>query len=120
MTEEFKTNLLALRKKKGLSQEFLADKLFVSRQTISKWENGETTPDLDNLINLAALFEITLDELVFNTPSNSAQQTYSIHDTPYKNLPTHTDWGSIFNKYWWLIFPIGAGLITIFDIIFSK
>ena len=45
MQVEFKQQLIQLRKKNGLSQEFLADKLYVSRQTISKWKVGETTPD---------------------------------------------------------------------------
>lgn len=66
MEYKFQEKLISLRKEKGISQEFLADKLHVSRQTISKWELGETTPDLDNLVRLVHFFEISLDELVFN------------------------------------------------------
>lgn len=65
MAQKFKQQLLNLRKQKGVSQEFLADKLQVSRQTISKWELGETTPDLENLVRLSEFFEISLDELSF-------------------------------------------------------
>ena len=61
---KFNEKLLELRKKKGWSQEELGDKLDVSRQTISKWESGQTTPELEKLIKLSELFEITVDELI--------------------------------------------------------
>lgn len=64
MNIEFANRLIALRKEKGLSQEQLADKLGVSRQAISKWENGESAPDTDNLIALADIYGISLDELL--------------------------------------------------------
>lgn len=57
-------NLIKLRKEKGLSQEELADKLSVSRQAISKWERGESLPDTDNLIRLAKLYGVSIDEIV--------------------------------------------------------
>ena len=57
-------NLIKLRKEKGLSQEELADKLAVSRQAISKWERGESLPDTDNLIRLAKLYGVSIDEIV--------------------------------------------------------
>ena len=52
------------RKAEGLSQEALAEKLRVSRQAITKWENDNGVPDIDNLIVLSKLMGITLDELV--------------------------------------------------------
>ena len=61
---EFGNKLYELRKEKGLSQEELASHLEVTRQTVSKWELGDSTPDLDKLVLLAELFEISLDELV--------------------------------------------------------
>lgn len=61
---EFNNKLYELRKQKGLSQEELANKLNVSRQTVSKWELGDSTPDMEKLIVLSDLFEISLDELV--------------------------------------------------------
>ena len=57
--------LYELRKQKGLSQEELAGQLDVTRQTVSKWEVGDSNPDLDKLIQLGELFEMPLDELVF-------------------------------------------------------
>lgn len=56
--------LLELRKKKGLSQEEVANVLNVSRQTVSKWEVGESTPDFDKILPLCNLYEITSDELL--------------------------------------------------------
>ncbi len=56
--------LVALRKANGLSQEALAEKLGLSRQAISKWERAEASPDTDNLMALAQLYGITLDDLL--------------------------------------------------------
>ena len=61
---KFNERLLDLRKKNGWSQEELGYKLDVSRQTISKWESGQTTPELEKLRNLAKIFEISVDELI--------------------------------------------------------
>ncbi len=63
---EFHNKLYNLRKQKGLSQEELANRLNVSRQTISKWETGDSAPDMDKLIAISAMFEISLDELVMD------------------------------------------------------
>lgn len=58
--------LYEYRKKAGLSQEELSEKLGVSRQAISKWECGESLPDTDNLISISKLYGVSLDELVEN------------------------------------------------------
>lgn len=57
-------HLFQARKKTGFSQELVAEKLGVSRQTISKWETDETLPDIYQSKKLASLYQITLDELV--------------------------------------------------------
>ena len=56
--------LLDLRKSKGLSQEEVADKLGVTRQTVSKWETDQSTPDFDKIAPLCELYEISADELL--------------------------------------------------------
>ena len=56
--------ILRLRTEKGLSQLELAEQLEVSRQSVSKWETGQSVPDLDKLIKLSDLFGVTVDELV--------------------------------------------------------
>ncbi len=61
-------NILALRRKAGLSQEQLAEQLEVTRQTISKWEGGHSVPDLEKLQAMSRIFGVTLDELTGTEP----------------------------------------------------
>ncbi len=61
---DFNNRLYQLRKQKGLSQEELANRLNVSRQTVSKWEVGDSTPDMEKLIAMSDLFDVSLDKLV--------------------------------------------------------
>ena len=63
---EFNNKLYELRKQKGFSQEELANRLNVSRQTVSKWEIGDSTPDMEKLIAMSDLFGVSLDELILN------------------------------------------------------
>lgn len=63
-------NILNLRKKNNLSQEQLAEKLGVTRQTISNWELGESSPDLKQSTELSKIFNASLDELVGNDIKN--------------------------------------------------
>ena len=58
--------ILELRKQNHMSQEQLAEKIGVARQTISKWELGETSPDIEQSKKLAQIFQVSLDELVQN------------------------------------------------------
>ncbi len=60
----FNDNLTALRKMKKLSQEELAEQVGVSRQTLSKWETGESLPDIEKAKILADFLEVTLDDLL--------------------------------------------------------
>lgn len=70
-----------LRNKAGLSQEQLAEKLTVSRQSVSKWELGQSTPDLDYVVQLSDVFNVSLDYLVKDsdnsTSINEKQERYS-------------------------------------------
>ena len=67
----FRDNLIQLRRMGGLSQEALAEKLEVSRQTLSKWETGESVPDIEKCRRLADIFGVTLDNLVNFEPDGS-------------------------------------------------
>lgn len=67
----FKDNLIHLRKINQLTQEDVADKIGVTRQSIAKWESGETTPDLDKCRLLAELFGVTLDDLANFEPDEN-------------------------------------------------
>jgi len=53
-----------LRKKQGWSQELLAEKLNISRQTLSKWELGDSKPNIDNLIQIRNVFDVTYEYLL--------------------------------------------------------
>ena len=61
---ETKTVLLNLRTEKGLSQEELAEKLFVTRQAVSRWENGETLPNTEVLKLLSTFFQVSINTLL--------------------------------------------------------
>lgn len=61
---ETKTVLLNLRTEKGLSQEELAEKLFVTRQAVSRWENGETVPGVETLKLLSKVFDVSINTLL--------------------------------------------------------
>ena len=62
----FSEKLIELRKKNGMSQEALAEKLGVSRQTVSKWEIGTSTPDTVNIVALSKLFDVSTDQLLLD------------------------------------------------------
>ena len=77
MTIETANRLYELRKEKGLSQEELAEKLGVSRQAVSKWERSEASPDTDNLIALAKIYDLSLDELVYGKKNDEPSEPES-------------------------------------------
>lgn len=81
--------LQLLRKKNGLSQEELAERLGISRQAISKWESGQSTPDLNKLILLSEIYNVTIDSLVKDSDEyDILQGTFNnnnIYDTDRKN-----------------------------------
>ena len=61
---EFKDQIKEIRKKEGLTQEELALKLSVTRQAVSNWETGKNLPDIEILINISNVFNISLDQLI--------------------------------------------------------
>ena len=83
MNIEIANKLLKLRKDKGYSQEQLAAELGISRQAISKWERAEASPDTDNLIELARLYGVSLDDLLLHEPEKS--KTKEEYDNGFYN-----------------------------------
>ena len=73
----FSEKLMDLRRKEGLSQEQLADKLGVTRQSVSKWESGTAMPELQKLIAISELFAVSLDYLV---KENGTEETRTERD----------------------------------------
>ena len=69
---DFSSNLRRLRKKAGLSQDALAEKLSVSRQTVSSWERGNSYPDLDMLVRISDVLSTDSNELLIRIKSAGA------------------------------------------------
>lgn len=125
--------LVELRKQNKLSQEALAEKLGLSRQSISKWERAEASPDTDNLIALAELYGITLDQLLGNDEvkeepqpqPKQAKKSLSAKQIKGKNnlkkvpllflcaIAVYAGGGIILGAFWWalmwILFPIVLG-----------
>lgn len=93
-------NLFNARKKKGMSQEEIAEKLGVSRQTISKWETDETLPDIRQSKRLAVLYGLSLDELIeFDIDVKEIQEMI---DKTSEKVTDKIDW----TKTWGKKYPI--------------
>lgn len=89
-------NLFNARKKKGLSQEDVAEKLGVSRQTISKWETDETLPDICQSKKLATLYGLSLDELIeYNIDKKEIQEMI---DKTSDEVSRKIDWTNVWSK----------------------
>lgn len=95
---KFATQVKKYREQQHLSQEELADQLFISRQAVSKWENGDGTPDLEKLVALATILNVSLDELVLGQASSS-----TIAKSSEKTGLTGWDF---FARYWWVIIAL--------------
>lgn len=80
--------LIDRRKAAGLSQEALAAQLGVSRQAVSKWERSESSPDTDNLIALAALYGVSLDELLYGEAVDSTDDSQTDDEARNSNAGT--------------------------------
>lgn len=91
MNIEIANRLVELRRKKGLSQEELADLLGVSRQAVSKWERAEASPDTDNLICLARIYGVSLDELLNIQVEKEAKQKEETRDQEEPNANIHIE-----------------------------
>lgn len=89
-------NLFHARKKCGLSQEDVAEKLGVSRQTVSKWETDETLPDIRQSKKMAVLYNMSLDELIeFDIDVKEIQQ---IIEKTSEQIEEKIDWTSAWGK----------------------
>lgn len=102
-------HLFQARKKSGLSQEEVAGKLGVSRQTISKWETDETLPDIRQSKRLAMLYGLSLDELIdFDA---DVQQIQEIIDKTSQTVTDKIDW----TKAWSKKYPVLAAYPQVVD-----
>ena len=116
MSEEVKdmtvgSKIFELRKKWNLSQEELAERVHVSRQTVSKWENDVVLPDVYNLKELAKVFQCTVDELI-----DDAKEVHTKQDGPvveamkYSGILVKRHWQKV--GYYLLYVALGCFLFT--------
>ncbi|UOQ45597.1 helix-turn-helix domain-containing protein [Halobacillus salinarum] len=99
----FGEKLKSERKKKGWSQDELAEKLFVSRQSVSKWENGQNYPGIDIIIKVSDLFGVTIDELLRSDEELTEKVIRDSRQPAYPNLKFTFD----------SLFLIGAVLLLV-------
>lgn len=113
----FNEKLIELRKSKHLSQEELGHEIGVSRQTVSKWESGQSYPDFQRLVLLSDYYGLTLDELVHDL---------DVQDVRDKNLSAE-QLNSIYNdvgfakkrvKWWIIIVGIAVGIVLLLILYF--
>lgn len=114
--------ILYCRKKAGMSQLDLADALGVSRQAVSKWETGESNPDVTKLPQMAALFGVTTDYLLSDEPVEKNAEPAEAPEPP-QNPPVYPEWVNnlpkhmmnMVKKFGWLYglrVAIGGALMT--------
>lgn len=89
-------SLFHARKKSGLSQEAVAEKLGVSRQTVSKWETDETMPDIRQSKKMATLYNVSLDELI--TFDIDVKEIQDMIDKTSDEVVEKVDWTNVWSK----------------------
>lgn len=106
----FADKLITLRKKAGWSQEELAEKLNVTRQSVSKWEGAQSVPDIDKILQLSRLFGVTTDYLL---KDEQAEPEYTEDDTsplPRRKALIAAYWLVVVAIFLWYTFgPNGNG-----------
>ncbi|AZN38814.1 helix-turn-helix domain-containing protein [Paenibacillus albus] len=99
----FSEKLKTERSKKGWTQEELAEKLFVSRQSVSKWENGQNYPSIEMIIKISDLFGVTIDELLRSDEELTKQVIKESKQLAHPRLKFMFD----------VLFAVGAALLAI-------
>ena len=116
------SHLFSARKNNGLSQETVAEKLGVSRQTISKWETGETLPDIRQAKRLSVLYGLSLDELI--SFDLGIREIQDVIDRTSQEVSDKIDWTKAWSKQYPVLAqypaevetaPYAAGLTELLD-----
>ena len=108
----FAENLQILRRKHGLTQEGLAEIMGVSRQAVSKWEQGEGYPEAEKLLILVDRFGVSIDGLMGLAPLDSAQAAYVMKkiETLQKEQRAEVKW----TRLWlWMAVILVAGIVAV-------
>lgn len=101
----FCENLIEFRRKAGMSQEELAEKLDISRQTLSKWEQGQSEPGVEHLMGLCEVFDITPDQLLLD-------KCAQIGDN-HRNVGSRNGF-SIYDIFMLMLFATGAAIFIVY------
>lgn len=106
----------ALRKQKSLSQEALAAELNVTRQAVSKWERGESVPELDLVVKLSEIFEVSLDYLLKNQSTVPEKEAESLDSEDFncEDEDKHSRIENYISKWIWaiaVVLVLGLGLL---------
>lgn len=105
----------SLRKAKGMSQEELADKVGVSRQAVSKWESEQATPDLDKVVIMSDIFEVTTDYLLKGIEPVKSDDHKTMADVIDQKVLTEKNGKRAKAALKWLL--IGFGILLAIDFI---
>ena len=105
----------SLRKSKGLSQEELADRVGVSRQAVSKWESEQAAPDLDKVVIMSDIFEVTTDYLLKGIEPVKADDHKTMADVIDQKVLTETNGKRARTALKWCL--IGFGILLGIDLI---
>ena len=104
-----------LRKSKGMSQEELADRIGVSRQAVSKWESEQATPDLEKVVIMSDIFEVTTDYLLKGIEPVKADEHKTMADVIDQKVLTEKNGKRVKTALKW--FLIGAGALLAIDLL---
>ena len=119
-------NIVQFRKKKGVTQDEMASFLGVTKASVSKWENGQSMPDIMMLPQLATYFDVTVDDLIGYEPQLAKEQIQKIYRDLCKDFaekPFDTD--LVFSASLpaaantWLIIPLGIAAFAVFYLVFK-
>ena len=105
----------SLRKSKGMSQEELADRIGVSRQAVSKWESEQATPDLEKVVIMSEIFEVTTDYLLKGIEPVKTDEHKTMADVIDQKVLTEKNGKRVKSALKW--FLIGAGALLAIDLI---
>ena len=105
----------ALRKAKGMSQEQLADAVGVSRQAVSKWESEQTIPDIDKVVAMSELFDVTTDYILRGIEPVEIQDHKTMADVIDQKVLTKENGGKVRTILKYVL--IGLGVLLTIDVI---
>lgn len=111
--KNFGERIYDLRNRNNMSQGTLADKLDVSRQTISKWENNMCLPEAEKLIQLSEIFGVSVDYILKGITITEPEPVYIyVKDPDSENIPKHNE--KIVRKYVGIVIAVASGILSVF------